>query len=148
MRKQLLAVIALALALPLVVPVRADMEDARNKLQRALEKVKEYGYTLGDGGRGASWWVWNMNPGYYNQVDRTLFRGNNYALVAAGDSRVIDVDLKIYDENWNLVDSDTDNSSIAIVTFRPKWTGTFHIRTIYYSGRGVGSVGFFIAFKR
>ncbi len=148
MRKHLLAVIALVVALPFVVPVRADQEDARAKLQRALEKVKEYGYELGDGGRGSSWFVWNMNPGYYNQVDRTFYRHNEYALVAAGDSRVSDVDLKIYDENWNLIDSDTDNSSIAIVTFKPKWTGTFHIRTIYYSGHGVGSVGFFIAFKR
>jgi hypothetical protein len=140
--------IVLALLFPLSLAVFADFTEARAALQRALDKLETYGYHLPDGGLGSAWWVWNMNPGYYNQVNRTFYAGNSYALVAAGDSRVSDVDLKVYDENWNLIDSDDDSSSVAIVTFTPRWTGVFHVRTIYYSGASVGSVGFFIGYRR
>jgi hypothetical protein len=113
-----------------------------------LDRLKTVGpYYLPDGGQGRAWWVWNMNPGYYNQVDRTFYRGNRYALVATGDSRVSDVDLKVFDESWNLIDSDTDSSNVAVVQFSPKWTGLFHVRTIYYRGAPVGSLGFFVAYR-
>jgi hypothetical protein len=139
---------AAALALILAVPALADINEAVAKMRAALTKVEEYGYQLPDGGRGSAWWAWDMTPGYYYQVDRTFYRGNTYALVAAGDSRVRDADIKVYDENWNLIDSDTDASAVAVVQFTPKWTGAFHVRTIYYRGDLVGSVGFFIAFRR
>jgi hypothetical protein len=139
--------IACVIVLLLAFPVVADIAEARAVLQRALDKAETYGYELADGGQGSAWWVWNMNPGYYNQVDRTFYRGNDYILVAAGDSRVSDVDLKVFDENWTLIDSDTDSSNVAVVTFTPRWTGTFHVRAIYYRGQSVGSVGFFIGYK-
>ena len=148
MSKLLRFITPMALLLALTVPLSADRDGALAALQRALDKVNEYGYHMPDGGEGSAYWIWNMNPGYYNQVNRTFYRGNDYALVATGDNRVLDVDLKVYDENWNLIDSDTDETNLALVRFTPKWTGAFHIRTIYYSGRGVGSLGFFIAFKR
>jgi hypothetical protein len=88
-----------------------------------------------------------MNPGYYNQVDRTFYRGNTYALVGVGDSRVSDLDLKVYDENWNLIDSDEDSTAVAVVSFTPRWTGVFHVRTIYYRGAPLGSLGFFIGYR-
>jgi hypothetical protein len=141
--------IALVLILPLALPAFADIEEARAVLQRALTKLQEFGdYRLPDGGRGNAWWAWNMNPGYYNQVDRTFYRGNTYALVAGGDSRVRDVDIKVYDENWRLIASDEDSSAIAVVQFTPRWTGPFHVRTIYYRGEIVGSVGFFIGYRQ
>lgn len=140
--------IVFVFVLLLAVPVIADIAEARANMQRALDKAETMGYQLPDGGQGTAWWAWNMNPGYYNQVDRTFYRGNDYLLVAAGDSRVSDVDLKVYDENWNLIDSDTDSSSVAVVTFTPKWTGLFHVRTIYYEGQSVGSVGFFVGYRR
>jgi hypothetical protein len=139
---------AAALALILAVPALADIEEARAKMQAALEKIREYGYDLPEGGRGRAWWAWDMTPGYYHQVDRTFYRGNAYALVAAGDSRVRDADIKVYDENWNLIDSDTDASAVAVVQFTPRWTGAFHVRTIYYRGELVGSLGFFIGVRR
>ena len=106
MKKLWRVLMPFALALSFSVPVLADMDEAIAAMQRALDNLAQYGYHLGDGGRGSAWWVWNMNPGYYNQVDRTFYRGNTYALVGVGDSRVSDLDLKVYDENWNLIDSD------------------------------------------
>lgn len=140
------AVVLLLLAV--AWPVLADLDDAVDALQRALNRLQQTtDFRLPAGGRGRAYWVWNMNPGYYNQVERTFYAGNSYVLVAAGDQRVSDVDIKVYDENWNLIESDTDESSVAVVTFRPKWSGLFHVRTIYYAGQRVGSVGFFVAYR-
>lgn len=147
MKKLWRVLMPFALALSFSVPVLADMDEAIAAMQRALDNLAQYGYHLGDGGRGSAWWVWNMNPGYYNQVDRTFYRGNTYALVGVGDSRVSDLDLKVYDENWNLIDSDEDSTAVAVVSFTPRWTGVFHVRTIYYRGAPVGSLGFFIGYR-
>jgi hypothetical protein len=132
----------------LAVPAVADIAGAKATLERSLSKLEEYGFRVTEAGQGASWWAWNMNPGYYHQVDRTFYRNVDYALVTGGDSRVNDVDLRVYDENWNLIGEDTDSSSVAIVRFTPKWTGLFHVRVTYYAGAQTGSVGFFIAVKQ
>ena len=39
-----------------------------------------------------------------------------------------DLDLFIYDENGNLIDSDTDEGDTCLCTFTPKWTGKFTIK--------------------
>lgn len=140
--------LALTLILPFAGgPASADITEARAVMQRALDKLETFGYRLPDGGQDSAWFVWNGNPGYYKCIDRTFFRGNSYALVATGDSRVVDVDVRVYDENMNLIASDTDNSAVAVVQFSPRWTGLFHVRTTYYRGAPVGSLGFFVGYK-
>ena len=142
-----LSILLLALVLPL--PVLADRTEAEGNLRRLLDRMRsQIDVVLADGGEGGSWWVWNVSPGRYYQVDRTFYRGNTYVLAATGDSRVSDVDIKVYDENWNVIDSDEDSSNVALVSFTPSWTGVFHVRTINYSGQGTGSIGFVIAFRR
>lgn len=122
----------------------ADISDALVALQRKLDILNAQGYQL-PSSNGC--WAWTMNPQSFNQVERMFYAGNDYVLVATGDYRVSDVDIKVYDENWNLIDSDTDTSSIAVASFSPAWNGVFHVKVIYYSGRSPGSLGFFIAFK-
>ncbi len=39
-----------------------------------------------------------------------------------------DLDLYVYDENGNLIDSDTDTGDTCLCTFTPKWTGRFTIK--------------------
>jgi hypothetical protein len=143
----ILSATALAMVM-LTTPVFTSIDDAITNMQRYLDKANEYGFRLPEGGRGRAWWAWDLTPGYHYQVDRTFYRGNDYLLVAAGDSRVTDVDIKVFDENWNLIASDTDATALAVVRYTPRWSGTFHVRTIYYRGAVVGSLGFFIAFKR
>lgn len=38
-----------------------------------------------------------------------------------------DLDLYVYDENGNLIASDTDNLDVCFVRWNPKWTGGFRI---------------------
>lgn len=41
-----------------------------------------------------------------------------------------DLDLYIYDENGNLIDSDIDNTDICVCTWTPRWTGRFKIKIV------------------
>ena len=45
-----------------------------------------------------------------------------------------DLDLYVYDENGNLIASDTDSSDTCLVRFCPKWTGKFIIRVVNLGG--------------
>lgn len=61
---------------------------------------------------------------------RIVFRGGERAAVAVSGDGDTDLDLYVYDENGNLIGSDTDYSDDCVVTWYPKWTGPFviHVR--------------------
>ena len=63
----------------------------------------------------------------YDGVD---FNGGEYAEVYAEGSGATNLDLYVYDENGNLICSDTDYSDIAYCGWTPKWTGPFDIVVI------------------
>ena len=41
-----------------------------------------------------------------------------------------DIDIKVYDENGNLVAADTKSDNVPIVNWTPAWTGPFTIKVI------------------
>ena len=63
------------------------------------------------------------------------FRANERACVIVSGDGDTDLDLFIYDENGNLIASDTDAGDDCIVTWNPRWTGTFTIKV-----KNLGSV--------
>ena len=50
--------------------------------------------------------------------------------MGACDNDCTDLDLKLFDENWNAIDSDTDDDSGPMVGVTPARTAVFHVRTI------------------
>ena len=56
------------------------------------------------------------------------FKGSEQGIVLLSGDGTTDLDLYIYDENGNLVASDTDGLDDCAVRFYPKWSGTFLIR--------------------
>ncbi len=60
---------------------------------------------------------------YYN----VGFVAGRYAEVDVYSLDGADLDLYVYDSNWNLIDKDTSYSSSAWVSFIPRWDGNFHI---------------------
>lgn len=59
-----------------------------------------------------------------------VFRANEEArIIVAGDGDT-DLDLYVYDENGNLIESDADNTDFCVVRFTPRWTGPFTIRIV------------------
>lgn len=77
-------------------------------------------------------------PGPVRKVDRVLggytdtwtikFRGGEEAIVVVSGDGDTDLDVYVYDENNNLITSDCDNSDDCVVSFTPRWTGTFYIK--------------------
>ena len=65
-----------------------------------------------------------------NSTDRYTYRfyaGESVYIYVKGDGDT-DLDLYVYDENGNLIDSDTDIGDTCLCTFTPKWTGRFTIK--------------------
>lgn len=56
------------------------------------------------------------------------FLGGEYAIVTVSGDGDTDLDLYVYDENGNLIDSDTDRTDQCVCTFTPRWTGKFTIK--------------------
>ena len=73
---------------------------------------------------------------YSADAYRIVFRGGEKAeVIVRGDHDTV-LRVEVYDENDNLIGSDTDGDStgIALVTFYPRWTGVFKIRVVNTGG--------------
>lgn len=64
----------------------------------------------------------------YTDTWTIRFRGGEQAYILVSGDGDTDLDLYVYDENGNLIDSDTDRSDDCIATFTPRWTGAFKVR--------------------
>ena len=64
---------------------------------------------------------------HHTDVYEVVFRGGETARVLVRGDHDTDLDLYIYDENGNLVDSDTDMTDICLGEWTPRWTGKFRI---------------------
>lgn len=57
-----------------------------------------------------------------------LRSGISYAFVGVCDEDCRDIDLRVYDENGNLVDSDTGADDYPLVRVSPRWSGQFQVK--------------------
>ncbi|MBQ2519981.1 MAG: hypothetical protein II540_01690 [Paludibacteraceae bacterium] len=82
---------------------------------------------------------------------RVLSSGWTYMIIAFGDYRFKDIDVKVYRNvqgSWQLVDKDNDSSALAIVSITPQYEGEYMIEIVAYSfesGYDVGHYGLIIA---
>lgn len=81
----------------------------------------------------------HLYPGQRSTHHTTLLRGNRYVFVAGGCRDAYDIDLYVYDENWNLVARDSLADQVAYVEVTPRWTGTFHIVVEMYDSTRDGA---------
>jgi hypothetical protein len=75
----------------------------------------------------------SLRDGYYRVHDVTLRAGYEYSLVGACDDDCDDLDLQLYDEDWNLIDEDLLPDDVPVVSVSPAWTGVFHVKVIMES---------------
>lgn len=68
------------------------------------------------------------------------FRGGELATIAVSGDGDTDLDLFVYDENGNLIASDTDAGDDCLVVFTPRWTGNFRVKVKNY-GRVYNNYG-------
>ena len=70
----------------------------------------------------------------YFQV--VLTAGRSHRIWVHTDDRGVDFDLRVYDQNGNLVDADVSYSPDAFCIITPRWTGTFRLAVSAASGLG------------
>jgi hypothetical protein len=58
------------------------------------------------------------------------FEGGKPAMVVVRGDGDTDLDLYVYDETGRLVGQDVDPTDFCLVTWTPRWTGTFTIRVV------------------
>jgi len=59
---------------------------------------------------------------------RMMFRANELAVAWVNGDGDTDLDCWVYDENGNLIASDTDYTDSCLLQWRPAWTGEFTLR--------------------
>ncbi|MEF2143822.1 MAG: hypothetical protein V3573_00120 [Desulfovibrionaceae bacterium] len=115
------AVVALALLLPALA--LAGRMDIRKPAYEEVLKYEGQGFSvkddiqIGELGKGKS---------YY--FDTQLATGIDYFFHFQGDTGVRELQLVMFDENWNVVAESTGKGEPASVNLRPEWSGTFHIK--------------------
>lgn len=80
-------------------------------------------------------------------ISIVLAAGSFYAIIGVCDSDCQDMDIAVYDQNGNLVGSDTETDNIPVVEVSPQWDGPFSIQvsmptcSASYCYYGVGVFG-------
>lgn len=62
----------------------------------------------------------------------TLEEGVTYTIASVCDEDCSDVDIRLYDENENLIDADESADDVPITEVTPAWTGEFTITVHMY----------------
>ena len=96
------------------------------ELLALVADAKSRNYTP-KGLRGGAEVVYDIVRARDIDVWRLVFRGGEYAeLCVVGDGDT-DLDLYVYDENGNLICSDTDYTDRNYCSWTPRWTGPFRV---------------------
>ncbi len=104
---------------------------------RKLNSVKRY---IQSSGNGAG--CRRYTRGRYLRQGRSysrmtkLYAGNEYIIIAAGDSRVRDLDIYLYNGRGRRVARDILTDSKPIVRYSPRQTGYYRVKVKMYSGHG------------
>jgi hypothetical protein len=65
---------------------------------------------------------------YDTYRDVFVFRAHQSRTVVVEGDHDTDLDCWLYDENGNMVSSDTDHSDVCVLEITPHWTGEFSLR--------------------
>ncbi|XWK89163.1 MAG: hypothetical protein U7127_03585 [Phormidium sp.] len=130
--------------LPEKFSVAADRftEQVRTQLIRV---VRSAGY----GGYGLTHepFIGDLGNGGEDDLNLNLKAGVSYAIVGVCDQDCSDLDLKIYDDNGNVVASDVQKDDFPVVKVEPRWNARFRLKIYMPSCRnapcryGIGVFG-------
>jgi hypothetical protein len=115
----------LALGALFAAPASAQQYTAqvRAQLDRAQRTLRGEGYS-----RVRAYTTGSLGDGDDQAYRVTLQRGYDYVFTGACDSDCSDLDFWLYDNNGNLIDSDTAADDVPVVRVTPARNGTFTIR--------------------
>jgi hypothetical protein len=113
----------------------ADNAESMTKLSVLKAAVENRGVNCRGRARGSY-----LNQGGYYVLTTTLYRGNEYFIIAAGDSNVDDLDIVLLDEYGNEYDRDTKMDAVPMVEASIGTTGTYRVAVVMQSGSGHSNI--------
>jgi hypothetical protein len=109
----------------------ASMHEAKMKAKKMQKRMKRAGFTMMNG-KGA-----RLNNSKYKTFKLFLYKGNNYALMAYGDKSVKDLDVIVYNRQWEVVGEDYKSVGPKYKLYiKAKETGVYYVTTTMYEGSG------------
>jgi hypothetical protein len=119
--------ISIAMAITLGLPGAAS---DRRFVQQVRQQLTQAGVALGISGSyqlSHEPYVGDIGHNQKDYLYLNLNSGSSYVLVGVCDEDCRDIDLSLYDENNNLIDSDTALDDYPMVEVDPKWNGRFKV---------------------
>jgi hypothetical protein len=128
----------------LVVPVAqmiASQLGAKVTALAIMKGLADSGWVIRDGA------IDELGQGESKVYPVTLYYGNTYKIVAAGDEDAADVDIGVYygPEGKFLV-KDDDDSNVAVVTVTPAYTDQFYIKVVMATTKTGGSAHYVVQY--
>lgn len=101
------------------------------------DKVEQKMATTAESTRGAiggpKYGTGSVNARSYTYYNAKFWANEVAEILVSGDGDT-DLDLYVYDENGNLIESDTDYTDDCFVRFVPRWSGLFRIKIVNRGG--------------
>lgn len=104
----------------------SNAEVLARQLARAEIAVEKLGYSQGSHKRKVA----SLRQGESNDFAINLQRNRSYTIIGVCDKDCSDIDLKLYDDNGNLVARDTDYDDLAVIRINPRWGAQFTLRAL------------------
>ena len=134
----LLAAVVLCLSLP--EALRADRLEARDLAYEAMDVYNEDGFHVRE-----EVMIGKLEAGESYYFDSQLSAGNEYFFYVSGDADVNALQIRIYDENWELVAANIMNEPQAETVYLAQWSGIYHVKVTMVDARPGGGFWFIIS---
>lgn len=102
---------------------QASRLEVRDLAYEAMDVYREDGFHLRD-----EMLVGKLFKGEAYYFDTQLSAGNDYFFYVAGDKHLKSIEVRVYDEKWQLVSANITNEPQAEATYKPEWSGIFHVK--------------------
>jgi hypothetical protein len=134
------AVAAVALLLP-APPAQADAQAARSCLDSLVTGAVASGMRL----RSSD--VHFAEPQAAVTYRVTLYKGINYVLLGCADGATVDLDMRLYDADGNLVSNDKSPDAQPFVDVSPPKTGEYALQVLVYKASAKTDYAVAIAYQ-
>ncbi len=78
----------------------------------------------------------------------TLYKGLNYVLLGCADGEGVDLDMRLYDADGNLVSNDKSPDAQPFVDVAPPKTGEYALQVLVYKGQAKTDYAVAVAYTR
>ena len=144
--KRILSIVLIFSIIVLITGTATEQEAIDNVITYATAAViylQDQGYYVEvpeDAGQ-----IFYLEKGQYIKLDGTFYEGTNYVIVASGDSTAADIDIEVYDAEWNLIFNGNTDGIDADVILTPNYTAEMHVM-VKLSATKSGAAGAYVGF--